>query len=239
MGLSFRMQQVAAMVEPCRTAADVGCDHGYVAMELVEKGIVRQMIAMDVRNGPLARAEENVRQRQLQARIACRLSDGLEALSPGEADSIIIAGLGGPLMIHILERGSNHRLGTEALVLQPQSDIPAVRRYLHRIDYEIVKESMVFEDEKYYVIMKGKPQTDRLAWNAVEYQYGRDLLRQRSPILYQYLKKEYQQLAGLHTRLEGMETAKALQRLRELDQQLSWNQEAQNYYEAENNYTMA
>ncbi len=239
MGLSFRMQQVAAMVEPCRTAADVGCDHGYVAMELVEKGIVRQMIAMDVRKGPLARAEENVRQRQLQARIACRLSDGLEALSPGEADSIIIAGLGGPLMIHILERGSNHRLGTEALVLQPQSDIPAVRRYLHRIGYEIVKESMVFEDEKYYVIMKGKPQTDRLAWNAVEYQYGRDLLRQRSPILYQYLKKEYQQLAGLHTRLEGMETAKALQRLRELDQQLSWNQEAQNYYEAENNYTMA
>lgn len=239
MGLSFRMQQVAAMVEPCRTAADVGCDHGYVAMELVEKGIVRQMIAMDVRKGPLARAEENVRQRQLQARIACRLSDGLEALSPGEADSIIIAGLGGPLMIHILERGSNHRLGTEALVLQPQSDIPAVRRYLHRIDYEIVKESMVFEDEKYYVIMKGKPQTDRLAWNAVEYQYGRDLLRQRSPILYQYLKKEYQQLAGLHTRLEGMETAKALHRLRELDQQLSWNQEAQNYYEAENNYTMA
>lgn len=239
MGLSFRMQQVAAMVEPCRTAADVGCDHGYVAMELVEKGIVRQMIAMDVRKGPLARAEENVRQRQLQARIACRLSDGLEALSPGEADSIIIAGLGGPLMIHILERGSNHRLGTEALILQPQSDIPAVRRYLHRIDYEIVKESMVFEDEKYYVIMKGKPQTDRLAWNAVEYQYGRDLLRQRSPILYQYLKKEYQQLAGLHTRLEGMETAKALQRLRELDQQLSWNQEAQNYYEAENNYTMA
>ena len=237
MGLSFRMQQVAAMVEPCRTAADVGCDHGYVAMELVEKGIVRQMIAMDVRKGPLARAEENVRQRQLQARIACRLSDGLEALSPG--DSIIIAGLGGPLMIHILERGSNHRLGTEALVLQPQSDIPAVRRYLHRIDYEIVKESMVFEDEKYYVIMKGKPQTDRLAWNAVEYQYGRDLLRQRSPILYQYLKKEYQQLAGLHTRLEGMETAKALQRLRELDQQLSWNQEAQNYYEDENNYTMA
>ena len=239
MGLSFRMQQVAAMVEPCRTAADVGCDHGYVAMELVEKGIVRQMIAMDVRKGPLARAEENVRQRQLQARIACRLSDGLEALSPGEADSIIIAGLGGPLMIHILERGSNHRLGTEALILQPQSDIPAVRRYLHRIDYEIVKESMVFEDEKYYVIMKGKPQTDRLAWNAVEYQYGRDLLRQRSPILYQNLKKEYQQLAGLHTRLEGMETAKALQRLRELDQQLSWNQEAQNYYEAENNYTMA
>lgn len=239
MGLSFRMQQVAAMVEPCRTAADVGCDHGYVAMELVEKGIVRQMIAMDVRKGPLARAEENVRQRQLQARIACRLSDGLEALSPGEADSIIIAGLGGPLMIHILERGSNHRLGTEALILQPQSDIPAVRRYLHRIDYEIVKESMVFEDEKYYVIMKGKPQTDRLAWNAVEYQYGRDLLRQRSPILYQYLKKEYQQLAGLRTRLEGMETAKALQRLRELDQQLSWNQEAQNYYEAENNYTMA
>lgn len=239
MGLSFRMQQVAAMVEPCRTAADVGCDHGYVAMELVEKGIVRQMIAMDVRKGPLARAEENVRQRQLQARIACRLSDGLEALSPGEADSIIIAGLGGPLMIHILERGSNHRLGTEALVLQPQSDIPAVRRYLHRIDYEIVKESMVFEDEKYYVIMKGKPQTDRLAWNAVEYQYGRDLLRQRSPILYQYLKKEYQQMAGLRTRLEGIETAKALQRLRELDQQLSWNQEAQNYYEAENNYTMA
>lgn len=239
MELSFRLQQVAAMVEPCRIAADVGCDHGYVAMELVKQGIAQQVIAMDVRKGPLSRAEENVKRSRLQMQITCRLSDGLDALVPGEVDTIILAGMGGPLMINILERGRDKRLGTELLILQPQSEIPGVRQYLHRIGYEIVKELMVLEEGKYYVIMKGMPQTDQPAWRAVEYQYGRDLLQQRSPELYQYLKYEHQKLSCLLDSLSSQETDKARQRIRELNEQLEWNQEAQGYYEAENDYTMA
>lgn len=239
MELSFRLQQVAAMVEPCRIAADVGCDHGYVAMELVKQGIAQQVIAMDVRKGPLSRAEENVKRSRLQMQIACRLSDGLEALAPGEADTIILAGMGGPLITNILERGRDKRLGTELLILQPQSEIPGVRQYLHKIDYEIVKELMVFEDGKYYVIMKGMPQADRTAWRAVEYQYGRDLLQKHSPELYQYLKHEHQKLTSLLDSLRNRETDKARQRIRELNENLKWNLEAQGYYEAENDYTMA
>lgn len=247
MDLSLRMQQVVSMVEPCQVAADIGCDHGYISMELVQKKKAQQVIAMDVRTGPLSRAEAHIRQKQLQEWISCRLSDGLEGLRPGEADTIIISGMGGPLMIDILERGKDRRLGTELLVLQPQSDIPEVRRYLHRIGYEIVKEAMLKEDNKYYTVMQGKPEraTEGTlpiisnSWSVVEYQYGKDLLEQRSSILYSYLEKENQNLIRLREHLLERDTEKARQRIQELEEQLEWNREARGYYGTENDNAMA
>lgn len=238
MELSFRMKQVADMVEPCHTAADIGCDHGYVSIYLIEQGIVERMIAMDVRSGPLSRARANVCQKQMQERIQCRLSDGLDGLEAGEADTIVIAGMGGPLMIGILERGTEKRLGTETLVLQPQSDIPEVRRYLHRIGYEPVQEEMLCEDGKYYTVIKAKRQEPR-KWNAMEYQYGKCLLEKRSQVLYQYLKKEYQQLEKLMEELQQQKTDKTRERVRELSVRWTWNREAQECYEIENNHELA
>lgn len=247
MELSLRMQQVVSMVEPCGVAADIGCDHGYVAIKLVQLGKAQQVIAMDVRTGPLSRAEAHIRQERLQEWISCRLSDGLEGLEPGEADTIIIAGMGGPLMIDILERGKNRRLGTELLVLQPQSDIPEVRRYLHRIGYKIMKEAMLQEDNKYYTVIQGKPERSidgqqlisSNSWSAVEYQYGKNLLEQCSDVLYSYLKKENLQLTQLRRYLLERNTEKARQRIQELEEQLEWNREARGYYGTENDNTMA
>lgn len=238
MELSLRMKQVADMVEPCHTVADIGCDHGYVSIYLIEQKVAQQVIAMDVRTGPLSRAKENVRQKQLQDRIQCRLSDGLEGLTIGEADTIVIAGMGGSLMISILEQGKKKRLGTETLVLQPQSDIPEVRRYLHRTGYCIVQEQMLWEEGKYYTILKAKVQeTDQ--WDAVEYKYGKWLLEQMSPILYQYLIKEQCQLTELTMKLQQQQTDKARKRFEELKVQLEWNQEAQKRYEIKNNHELA
>lgn len=242
------MQQVAAMVEPCSVVADVGCDHGYVSIYLVEQKIVSQAIAMDVRKGPLSKAKEHVAKKQLQERIQCRLSDGLNQLEPGEADTIIIAGMGGPLMIDILKRGCSKGMGMETLVLQPQSEVPKVRYYLHSIDYEIVKEAMLQEDGKFYTVIKAKPQMEdsgkhpknqREGWTVVEYQYGKDLLTHRSPVLHQYLMQEQGMLMTLRSRLSLQETKRAKERLEELEKQLKWNQEAGTYYEVENHYTMA
>lgn len=245
MGLSLRMQRVADMVEPSERVADIGCDHGYVSIYLVEQGIADHVLAMDVRKGPLSRAEANIRQKQLQARIECRLSDGLERLQPGEADTILLAGMGGPLMIDILTKGSNKRLGTETLIVQPQSDIPEVRRYLHRIGYEITAEDMLQEDGKYYTVMKAKPSasatttdTDKL-WSEAEEQYGKLLLEKQSPVLKQYLEREERQLTQLQEQLNHQATEKANQRLAELQELLKWNREAQGYYEIKKHHELS
>ena len=133
--------------------ADVGCDHGYISMYLVLSGISQKAIAMDLRKGPLSAAEDNIREFEISDRVQVRLSDGLEGLSEGEADSLVIAGMGGKLMIGILEKRDIPSLGIKAGVLQPQSDIPEFRGYLRECGFEIVDERIVFEDGKYYFPM--------------------------------------------------------------------------------------
>lgn len=84
---------------------DVGTDHGYVPIELAQRGIISHGLAMDVRKGPLERAKEHIRQYGLEDVIETRLSDGICQLQDHEADTVIVAGMGGELVIHILEEG--------------------------------------------------------------------------------------------------------------------------------------
>lgn len=139
--------------EPFSCTADVGCDHGYVSMYLVLSGISKSAIAMDLRKGPLSAARNNVAEFGIADKVQVRLSDGLLALSDGEADSLVIAGMGGKLMLSILEKRDITSLGIKAGVMQPQSDIPEFRGYMRGRGFEIVDERIVFEDGKYYFPM--------------------------------------------------------------------------------------
>ncbi len=167
------------MVTPGFALADIGTDHAYIPIYLVENKMIPRAYAMDVNRGPLARAAEHIREHGLDARIETRLSDGLAGLRPGEAQSIVIAGMGGALTIRILEKGKEllrcvqngscaekNRSGIQAeppvfhvqeIILQPQSEVPQVRAYLEQAGFSIVREDMVFEDGKYYPMMKAVP----------------------------------------------------------------------------------
>ncbi|SFC43990.1 class I SAM-dependent methyltransferase [Butyrivibrio sp. YAB3001] len=134
--------------------ADVGCDHGYISIYLVQSGIANSAIAMDVRKGPLAGAENNIREFGLGDKISTRLSDGLKELKPYEADAAVIAGMGGKLMIKILQEGRVRDLGLKQAILQPQSDICEFREYLRIENFVILDEEVVFEDGKYYFPMR-------------------------------------------------------------------------------------
>lgn len=154
MQLSRRLQAVADMVTDTDCVADVGTDHGYVPIYLVEHGICNRAIAMDIRKGPLQRAQEHIEEHQLGAYIQTRLSDGLAALKRDEAKTIVIAGMGGATMSGILEAGKNV-IGPETmLVLQPQSELLEFRQYLGEHGYEVLAEDMVREDGKFYPMMK-------------------------------------------------------------------------------------
>ncbi|MBE5827598.1 MAG: SAM-dependent methyltransferase [Butyrivibrio sp.] len=139
-----------------RCVADVGCDHGYVSVYLVQSSIAKSAIAMDVRSGPLAMAKGNVESFGLSDSVETRLSNGLEKLNPKEADALVIAGMGGKLMISILEKKSLSELGIRYAVLQPQSDIYEFRQFLRDNGFIVVDERIVFEDGKYYFPIKVK-----------------------------------------------------------------------------------
>lgn len=162
-------------------------------------------IAMDIRPGPLSRARENVAACGLEGKIALRLSDGMEGLAPGEGDTLVIAGMGGPLMERILTEGKEQRESFSEMILSPQSDVIHFRRFLREIRWEIREEQMVEEDGKFYILLKAG--RDEKALNEKEPEdkgreepwascptpeewFGRELLNRRDPVLLRYLQKE-------------------------------------------------
>lgn len=189
MELSNRLRAVAGLVTEGASVADIGTDHGYIPIYLTEQGIVSKVIAMDINRGPLERARMHVTGHGLKGQIELRQSDGLKALKPGEVDTIIISGMGGTLIVRILEEGKRITECLDACILQPQSEISKVRRYLVRNHMTIVEEDMVEEDGKFYPVMK-VVHGDASDYTECEYIYGRCLLHTRHPVLIKYLRRE-------------------------------------------------
>ncbi|MDE6742335.1 MAG: class I SAM-dependent methyltransferase [Lachnospiraceae bacterium] len=192
--LSRRLQAVAALAEPGKTVADIGCDHGYVGIWLIQQKIFPRVIAMDVRPGPLETAKKNVALYRMEDAIELRLSDGLRMLEIGEADCMICAGMGGALICHILENESDKAKAMKQIILQPQSELFLVRRFLRQHGYAIIKEDMVKEDGKYYPMLRAvwQEETMKLAEDRQDIYdaYGRLLLEGRHPVLYEWLLHE-------------------------------------------------
>lgn len=163
--LSERLRTVASMVTPGMRVCDVGCDHGFVSIWLVEQKISLHVLAMDVREGPLGAAGRHVAERGLESRIETRLSDGLHNYEIGEAESLICAGMGGRLMIRILGDEKAKTDSFRELILQPQSEIEAFRGWLREHGYRITEEKMVEEDGKFYPMMRAVPAGEKLGLN--------------------------------------------------------------------------
>ena len=227
--LSKRMKAVASMVTKGNIVADVGTDHGYVPIALISENKIPSAIALDINRGPLERANEHVKRQSLEDKIKTRLSDGVEAIEVGEVDSIIIAGMGGELVLHILREGEAVCHSAKELVLQPQSDVHKVREYLRNNGYAIVDEDMIFEDGKYYPMMKavhGENTDDRKIW----FLYGRLLLENRHPVLESYLQKEYDSCCKLLEKLSKTATEVASRRCEELLEKKHLIEEALAFY---------
>ena len=155
--LSKRLKHVLALISPHAAVADVGCDHGYLAIELLQSYKAEYVIAMDVNAGPLARARENRDRYGFSDKIETRLSDGMEALVPGEVQSVVCAGMGGKTICGIIGRSRLLVQTLDELVLQPQSELHIVRRYLRENGFRIAAEDMVLEDGKFYPMMRVVP----------------------------------------------------------------------------------
>lgn len=225
--LSDRMQAVVGLVEPCERIADIGCDHGYVSMELIKRRICNEVIAMDINQGPLQQAKSNIKEYGMQEYIQTRLSDGVEALEPGEADGMICAGMGGKLIIHILTQKREVISQMTQLILQPQSEIDEVRSFLRESGFVIDKEDMVFEDGKYYPMMKAVHKTQLVqeeqgkTMDDLQLRYGPLLLQQKHPVLFAYAKREEMLNLRILDSLKGQRSETAAARIKEVEYELS------------------
>lgn len=231
MQLSNRLKTVADTVTKGNRVADVGCDHAYIAIHLAENNIASSVIAMDVNKGPLSKAKENIALRGLGDKIETRLSDGLLKLGAGEADSIVIAGMGGVLMVRILKEGESSLVGVKELILQPQSEMFLLRRYLHEKDYEILSEKMIKEDEKFYVIIKAV-KTDRAECydKDIFYLYGKLLLESQEPVVKEYLEREKRLKFQIREALGENLTSGSARRQEEIEEELLKLEDALQYF---------
>lgn len=220
--LSKRMQSVADMIQPCDAVGDIGCDHAFVSIYLVEQHRAKRVIASDVRRGPIAIAKRNIEAMNLSDQIEIRMGDGLDTIVPGEVNAVVLAGMGGMLMIDILERGEEVVTRCDQLVLQPQSDIEKVRRYLAEKGYHLADEQMLIDAGKYYnlldvrvheMVQKDEYDCSKLADDWC-YMYGGSLLRKKDPVLRSWLVKRRDTTAGLINSLSGKNTENAAKRLK-------------------------
>ncbi len=234
--LSERLRTVAAMVTRGNVVCDVGCDHGFTAIYLVQQGISPRALAMDLREGPLSAAGEHIAACGLEEQIETRLSDGLHKYRMGEADTLICAGMGGGLMMRILAKEREKTDSFRELVLQPQSELQQFRRFLRENGYRIRDEEILQEEGKFYQVIRAvtDQEKDPRSGSAeisgstdvelckLEDRYGPVLLRKRTPVFLSFLEREEaiceEILARLHS--QGLADDKRRERFEEVETQL-------------------
>lgn len=199
--LSPRLQAVAELVPEGTRLADVGTDHGRLPVWLVEHSKVSSAVASDLRPGPLGRAKELAQRWEVSDKISFRLCDGLSGISPTEAETVVITGMGGETIAQILHDARWTKEDGHSYILQAMSGMDGLRRYLSGNGFSILRENLVEEGDTLYVVLLArpgemKPLTEGEIW------VGRQTRDMVSPLRSRYLAQE---LAKLRRAVIGLE----------------------------------
>ena len=213
--ISPRLLASAQLVPPCRRAADVGCDHGYLAIHLLQSGAVESVIASDINEMPLQSALHNAVRYGVREKMSFYLSDGVRNI-PRDFDCLICAGMGGDSMVSILEAAPWLRSDQYTLILQCQSKTPLLRRYLSDNGWAIDRETILRDGKFLYTVIRAlwDPAAPRLTMGGW---YLPPAALENPPEIY----AEYRDyvLNGLRITLAHQENPEKQQALKELEGQ--------------------
>lgn len=198
-----RLLALRDVLAGARSVADIGCDHAYLPILLVQEGKAEHIIAADVREGPLRRAQANIARFGLLDRIETRLGNGLAPVAPGEAEAIAIAGMGGTVICQILQEGEAVARAAELLALQPMSAASDLRRFLYQNSYQILRERLVQEDARIYTIILAQSGRTE-CFSELDCYISPALRAERPPLYCAYVEKLSMRLRAA---LEGMRHA--------------------------------
>lgn len=199
-----RLMATAKFVKNGSKVSDIGTDHAYIPIWLVENGICDFVTAMDINEGPLLRAEDNIKKFGLENKIVTRLSDGVKALKPYDANTVIIAGMGGILINKILEDGKDLYPYIDHYILQPMTAVEETRKYLEHNGFIIEDECLAKEDDKIYNILSVIRGEMKIEEN-VYYYIGKKLIENHDELLMAHLDGKIYELKKA---INSMEYAK-------------------------------
>lgn len=191
MKLTDRLLKIASLVTKGKKVADIGTDHGYIPVYLLNKGDIDYAILADVNKGPLENAKKEVRHNGLMDKVDLRLGSGIEVLEKNEVDEVIIAGMGGILISELLEAKKEVAHSLDKLILQPMQAQNELRKYLLNNGYEILDEVLVKEDFRLYEIIIAKYTSNNAqVEDEIFYEVGKKLIENKDPLLNEFIDKK-------------------------------------------------
>lgn len=206
--VSERLEKVLSMVPPCHTAADIGTDHGYVPAFLAMSGRCEHVIASDIAEGPCTAARETQIRYGLQGVMDVRMAAGLQGLAAGEAQAVVIAGMGGATILGILAERPDITQTVDIFVLQPMNAARLLRQWLTEHCFMIADEVLCKENGHMYVVMKAVHAEHRHSLSEIELEIGPCLLQKKPVLLQEYIADRINRYRYLLTQMDASETAR-------------------------------
>ena len=229
MQLDDRLQALADFVPKGCRAADIGTDHGYLAIDLIREDKATFVVAGDLNQGPYEAAKRTVHENGIvEDQISVRLGNGLQVLAPGEVDTVCIAGMGGILMTQILEQSMDVTDKLTTLVLQPMNGAMELRSWLYRHKWHIVDEALAVDDGRIYEIIKAEPGAEKCP-APLDLLIGPMLWQKKPALLKHHIEALLFQQRRIHSGMEN--SARAMKskkyaavkkQVEELEARLTW-----------------
>jgi len=209
--LKGRLKLLADKVPTCEVVADIGTDHAYLPIYLIQQGVCKKAIASDVKIGPVKVANKNINIYKMKDKIETRLGSGLDTIAENEADTIIIAGMGGILLSELLEANERKASKTSTLILQPMNYFDVVRKWLFDHKFDIYDEELVAEGPKIYCVISAKHDGKSKAYKYFHLHVGEKLIEKKDPMLLPYCEMKVRQTDRVLRQLEDMDDNSQLQ----------------------------
>jgi len=218
MNISKRLKEISKFVGKDSKVIDIGCDHAYLPIYLIENGISKSAIAVDNKIGPLKNAQENIKKCGLENKIKTILSDGFKDVKNQDYDTIIISGMGGDTIKEILDFSLINP--SASLILEPNNNQRELRLYLSLHSYKIIDEAFIRDGNHYYMIIEAIKSVDAIKYNELELTFG--------PI--NLINKEKELIKTIESRLSLLKISEKLAKNKEkIKQDIKFYEEALNY----------
>ncbi len=185
----LRLEEIVNLVDNNSIVADIGTDHGIVPYELIKNNIAKKVIASDISDKSLDKLREKLDFLDDSEKIVLKVADGLDKLEEYQVDTIVISGMGGNLIVDILNNNLSVAKSANSLILGANNSLYTLRKFLHENCFEIEKEVDLYENDKYYQIIKAKVGKEHFC-DELEYEYGKFLIDNKSENLKKYLKEQ-------------------------------------------------
>lgn len=187
---NIRLEKVLSFIHQTDCLADVGCDHGYLAIMAIEKGVSFVQL-IDNKKGPLDSAKINLKHYQKMATVEYSLSSGISNILP-IINTVAICGMGGELISQILLNDIEKAKNVKKIILQPNSKISLLRKFLYDNDFDITNETIVMDNDKIYEIIVASPSDGKVNFNKLDIIFGPHLRTKKDPLFISKWVKKYE-----------------------------------------------